>query len=151
MDKEAGTGMYGALDISVSGLTAQRTRLEVIAANIANADAILDPSGQPNPFRRRVAHLAAGDPSSMTREGRAGGVHVAEIGMDDAPFRKVFDPTSEYAFPEGHPDAGYVLFPNIDPMMEQVNALEAARAYEANIAAAEATKTMLGQALRLIA
>ncbi|MBL0922066.1 MAG: flagellar basal body rod protein FlgC [Phycisphaerales bacterium] len=142
--------MYGSLDISVSGMTAQRTRLEVIAANIANADAVVDASGQPNPFRRRIAHLASGDPTASTRDARAGGVHVAEIELDPAPFRPVYDPTSPLARPAGDPQAGYVLYPNIDPMIEQVNALEAARAYEANIAAAEATKTMLGQALRIL-
>jgi flagellar basal-body rod protein FlgC len=142
--------MYGSLDISVSGMTAQRTRLEAISANIANADAIVDPAGDPNPFRRRMVHLAPGDPTSNTPAGRAGGVHVADIELDDAPFRRVYDPTNQFAFPEGHPEAGYVMYPNIDPMIEQVNALEAARAYEANIAAAEATKTMLGQALRIL-
>lgn len=142
--------MYGSLDISVSGMTAQRTRLEVISANIANADAVADADGNPNPYRRRITMMAPGDPTSNTRAGRLGGVHVAEIAEDSAPFEPRYDPTNPFAFPEGHEMAGYVMYPNVDPMIEQVNALEAARAYEANIAAAEATKTMLGQALRIL-
>ncbi|TVQ59815.1 MAG: flagellar basal body rod protein FlgC [Phycisphaerales bacterium] len=143
--------MYGALDISVSGLVAQRTRMQTIAGNIANADSILDPAGDPNAYRRRIAHFAPGDPSSTTSHGRGQGVHVSAITLDDSPFRRVHDPDNPFAFPDGHPDAGYVLYPNIDPTIEQINGLEAARAYEANIAAAEATKSMMSQALRLLA
>lgn len=143
--------MYGALDISVSGLIAQRSRMQTIAANIANADSILDPAGDPNAFRRRIAHLAPGDPASISRDGRSMGVHVSAITLDDSPFRRVHDPDHPLAFPDGHPDAGYVYYPNIDTTIEQINALDATRAYEANIAAAEATKTMMSQALRLIA
>lgn len=143
--------MYGALDISVSGMVAQRTRLETISANIANADSVLDPNGDPNAFRRRIAHLAPGDPSATGELARASGVHVAAITLDDAPFRRVHDPDNPFAFPEGHPDAGHVLYPNINSTIEQINALEASRAYEANIAAAEATKSMMAQAMRLIA
>ena len=58
--------MYGALDISTSGMIAQRTRLEAIAANIANKDTILDEAGRNNPFQRRVAYFAPGDPKLLT-------------------------------------------------------------------------------------
>ena len=134
--------MFGSLDISTSALVAQRTRMETIAANLANANAIYDADGNYAPFRRRIAVFAAGDPST----GNDQGVHVREIMLDDAPFRKVYQP--------GHPeadDAGYVEYPNVDPVMERINALEASRAYEANITAAEATKSMLRTNLRLLA
>lgn len=134
--------MFGALDISTSALVAQRIRLEVISANLANRDAIYDAQGNYNPYRRRIPIFAPGDPVS----GRPEGVHVARIDIDRSEFRKVFDP--------GHPAAdadGYVSYPNIDPAMEMVNALEAARAYEANITAAEATKAMIQSSLRLLA
>ena len=94
--------------------------------------------------------FAPGDPSALNESGRALGVHVARIELDRAPFRKVYDPGNPYARPEGDPDAGYVYFPNIDSVTENVNMVEASRAYEANIQAAEASKTMFGQALRLI-
>lgn len=143
--------MYGALDISVSGLIAQRTRMDVIAANLANSDATRDAKGNLSPFRRRVAHFASGDPTARSERARGLGVHVAEIELDMSPFRKQWDPGHPDAQPDGTPDAGYVLLPNVDSTTEQVNSLMAQRAYEANIAAAEATKTMMAQTLRLIA
>ncbi len=143
--------MYGGLDVSVSGMVAQRTRINAIAANVANQRTILDVDGQAVPDKRRMAMVMPGDPSASTRAGRELGVHVSEIILDDAEPRKVWDPDDPYAQPEGSPDAGYVYYPSIDPITEQINALEAQRAYEANVMAAEATKTMMAQALRLIA
>lgn len=143
--------MYGALDISVSGMVAQRTRLDTIAANLANSDAILDAEGNPNPFRRKIAVFSAGDPTARTDQGRSLGVHVSEIAEDQSEFRKKYDPDSPFARPAGDPDAGYVLYPNVHSAMENVNAIDAMRAYEANVMAAEASKAMMAQALRLIA
>ena len=143
--------IYGALDISVSGLIAQRARMDTIAANIANSDATRDARGNLSPFRRRVTHLSAGDPTARSEAGRKLGVHVGAITLDQAPFRKQWDPGHPDAQPAGSPDAGYVLLPNVDTTTEQVNSLLAQRAYEANIAAAEASKTMMAQTLRLIA
>jgi flagellar basal-body rod protein FlgC len=134
--------MFGSLDISTSGLIAQRTRMETIAANMANQNAILDADGNYAPYRRRFAVMAPGDPST----GEANGVHVKNIELDMSDFRRRFEPDSPYADADG-----YVEYPNIDPAMEMVNALEASRAYEANITAAEATKSMLQSSLRLLA
>lgn len=142
--------MYGALDISTSGMIAQRTRMEVISANIANRDAILDSSGQVNPWRRRIAMFAPGDPSATTPEGRKLGVHVKEIAVNDGPPRLRWDPDSPYAYRTG-PNAGYVPSPDVDSTTEQINAMEALRAYEANVVAAEGTKQMMAQSLRLLA
>jgi flagellar basal-body rod protein FlgC len=131
--------MFGSLDISTSALVAQRTRLNVISANMANANSIDE---QGNAFRRRITVFAPGDPST----GKSDGVHVKQIMLDDAPFRKVWDPAHEFA------DAsGYVEYPNISVVTEQINAMEASRAYEANLTAAEATKSMIQASLRLIA
>lgn len=143
--------MYGSLDISVSGLVAQRVRMDTIAANLANRDSILDANGEPNPFQRRITVFMPGDPTARSAGGRHLGVHVGRIDLDQGEFRKVFDPGNPYARPEGDPDAGYVYYPNVDPVTENVNAVDAARAYEANIAAAEASKSMMAQALRLLA
>jgi len=134
--------MFGSLDISTSGLIAQRTRMEVIAANLANQNSIYDAKGNYSPYRRRVPVLAPGDPAT----GNQGGVHVQNILLDPSPLRQVYDP--------GHPNAdskGYVQYPNIDSSVEMINALEASRAYEANITAAEATKSMIQSSLRLLA
>ena len=138
--------MYGALDISTSGMVAQRTRLEVISANIANAKTMLRADGGYEPYRRRTAMFAPGDPGAATQAGRSLGVHIADIELDQAPFQLRHQPDSPYA------DAGgYVKVPNIDTTIEQINAMQAARAYEANVIAAETTKTMMAQALRLLA
>lgn len=134
--------MFGSLDISTSALVAQRTRLETVAANMANMNSIYDADGNYAPFRRRVVMFGQGDPAT----GSSNGVHVQEIQQDMSPLRMVYD--------KDHPNAdenGYVAYPNIDPTTEMVNALEASRAYEANITAAEATKSMIQASLRLLA
>lgn len=137
--------MYGALELSTSGLIAQRTRLEAITTNILNKDTILDSSGRNDPFKRRVVHFAAGDPSGATPESRGLGVHVASIEEVDA-FTLKHEPGSRYADADG-----YVKYPDINTTFETLNAYEAQRAYEANLVVAEATKAIVGQALRLIA
>jgi flagellar basal-body rod protein FlgC len=150
--------VYGALDTSVSGLVAQRTRLNVITSNIANSGAVLDANGEPNPYRRRIALFAPGGEIPGGRpgetDGRAG-VRVADIQLDPAPFRAEWDPTHPAAAQEDDPERGvkkgYVYYPNVDREVEMVNALEALRSYEANIAAADASKSMMSTALRLIA
>jgi flagellar basal-body rod protein FlgC len=133
--------MYGTLDISTSGLIAQRTRLDVISGNLANRDSILNADGEYEPFRRRFAVLGAGEPD---RGGHLG-VHVAAIELDEGALELRFEPGSPFANADG-----YVGYPNINPVIEQMNAMEAARAYEANIAAIEATKSMIGVALQLL-
>lgn len=137
--------MFGALDTSTSGLVAQRTRANVISTNLANANTIVNENGENVPFRRRLAVFAPGDPST----GNNGGVHVREIAQDMREFNYRYMPDHPLAGQAGKP--GYVATPNLDPMTEQVNMLETARAYEANIAAAEATKTMMQTSLRLLA
>ena len=137
--------MYGTLDVSVSGMVAERTRLNSIQANIANAHAMTDSAGNYAPYHRRAVMFSSGDPSSSTPEGQALGVHVSEITADPNALRKAYDPTSPFADKEGN-----VIEPDINPAVETVNAMEAVRAYEANVAAAEATKSILASALRLI-
>ena len=137
--------MFGALDTSTSGLVAQRTRANVVSANLANTNTVVDTNGENNPFRRRLALLSPGDPTT----GNPNGVHVREIALDQRPHNERFAPNHPLAGTAARP--GYIHTPNIDPMVEQVNMLEIARAYEANIAAAEATKTMMQTSLRLIA
>jgi len=137
--------MYGSLDISASALTAQRTNLDVIAGNIANMYTTRGVDGEP--YRRRVAMFAAGNPS---RGEESPGVHVERVTRDPSPFRKEFNPSHPDAAKSG-PEAGYVLMPNVDLSTEMVNAMAAARAYEANVTVMEVTKTMAATALRLLA
>ncbi|MEM8836266.1 MAG: flagellar basal body rod protein FlgC [Planctomycetota bacterium] len=137
--------MYGALDTSVSGMVAQRVRMNTIAANLANRSTVADAQGNAAPYQRRIPIFEVGDPSAQSAEGRSSGVHVSEILLDEAPPRMVLEPNSPYADADG-----YVAYPNIDPMTEQVSIMEAARAYEANVAAAEATKSLVAQLVRLL-
>lgn len=134
--------MYGALDISTSALVAQRTRLNVIAANIANQKTVLNENDEYAPYRRRYVVLGQGDPA----HGQTEGVHVASIEIDDSPLNRRYEPGSPFADAEG-----YVLYPNVNPVIETMDAMLAVRAYEANITAIEATKSMMSVALRLIA
>lgn len=138
--------MYGALDISTSGMVAQRTRMSVIASNIANANSLQNAKGEYDPYRRRAAMFSPGDPSAPTPQGRSMGVHVAEIQIEQDALRKDYRPGHRFADADG-----YVMVPDIDPTMEWVNAMQASRAYEANVVAAETTKSMMAQALRILA
>lgn len=133
--------MFGTFDISVSGMRAQRVRMTTIAQNIANVNTLRNEAGQPEPYRRLVTLFAEG-----AAGGDGPGVHVTDIVKDPGPLRRVFDPQ--------HPDAdrdGYVNYPNVDIVVENVDALESARAFEANVAAFEMTKAIIGSALRILA
>ncbi len=134
--------MYGALDVAASGMVTSRVRLEVATANVVNMNAIVGPDGEYSPFRRRMALIAQGDPTS----GNELGVHVQQILENDGPLRPKYQPGNEFADADG-----MVYYPDIDPSTEQVNAMEAMRAYEANAMAAEATKSMMTLALQLLA
>jgi len=134
--------MFDILDTGASGLAAQRVRLDTIAGNIANINTTRGPNGEKTPFRRRMVMFASGQANDASKAG----VHVQEIKQDPSPFIRKYDP--------GNPDAGkdgYVNMPNIDMSIEYVNALEASRAYEANVTMMETTKAMLNSTLRLIA
>ncbi len=139
--------MFGSLDISTSALVAQRINLDTIAGNIAGMHTTRDASGNPIPYRRRVALLAAGNPAAGAD---APGVHVSAVVKDPSPFRLVYDPGHPDALKSG-PDTGYVRMPNVDYSIEMVNAIEAARVYEANVTVIETTKTLATSSLRLLA
>lgn len=143
--------MYGSLDISTSGMIAQRTRLDVIAANLANQNTLRNGAGSIEPYRRRVVTFAPGDPTAATPETRKLGVHVQDVLLDPAPLQPGrYDPDHPDAYKTG-PFAGYLAQTNVHPIIEHINELDAQRAYQANVMAAEATKQMIGMALRLLA
>jgi flagellar basal-body rod protein FlgC len=145
-------GMFDALEISASGLTAERLRMDVTAENLANAQTTRGADGQP--YRRKEVVLAerqgpasfgAALAGAMGRDGSAGGVEVASIAQDQTPLKQVYDP--------GHPDAdanGYVQMPNVDPVAEMVDLISAQRAYEANVTAMQAAKQMFSKTLELL-
>ena len=139
--------MYDVLDISSSALVAHRTNLDVIAGNIAMKEVTRDESGNPVPYRRRVALFAPGHPSAP---GEKPGVHVAAVAEDSAPCGLRWDPGHIDAIREGDL-TGYVRVSNVDYHTEMVNALAAARAYEANVTVMEMAKSMAATTLKLIA
>lgn len=137
--------MLRTLDISTSGLAAQRERMNTISGNIANINTTRDENGKPSPFQRRLVTFS---PEKLPDGAPAGGVGVNfEVGVDPgAQPRLVFQPN--------HPDAdakGNVAFPGISLTTEFVNAVEASRAYEANMGAIDITKGMLSETLKILA
>ncbi|HEY2388671.1 MAG TPA: flagellar basal body rod protein FlgC [Candidatus Binatia bacterium] len=134
-----------AYAISASGLRAQRLRMDVIAANLANAQSTRTPTG--GPYRRHEVVFEAA-PGGGTFDDALNasnpGVRVARIVEDQNPPQLVFQP--------GHPDAdarGYVAMPNVNVVTEMVDMMSATRAYEANVAALNATKRLLEAALEI--
>jgi len=131
-----------ATDIALTGVRAQRTRMNVIANNIANAETTRTPEG--GPFRRELAVFESKQIGPMLKPERFG-VRVKEIVHDDSPFVEVFDPS--------HPDAngdGIVQFPNVNLAVEMVNLVSAQRAYEANINVMLSWRAMSDKALEII-
>ncbi len=142
---------FSALNTSVSGMTAQRLRVNTISENIANAQTTRTPEG--GPYRRREVILAAVSNDRTFEEelrsqdrslSTATEVKVVGMTKDSRPPLLRYEP--------GHPDAneeGYVAMPNVNVMEEMVNMMMASRAYEANSAAFNASKKMAESALDL--
>jgi flagellar basal-body rod protein FlgC len=142
---------FKALDISASGLSAQRLRMDLISQNISNADTTRTEKG--TPYRRKVAVFEERDGSPsfsqyLSESSKArlntSGVRVSRIIEDFSPFKRIYNP--------GHPDAdqdGYVLMPNVDIMTEMINMISATRSYEANVTAINSTKSMAMKALEI--
>ena len=139
--------MIGAFDISTSGLVAQRVRLNAISSNLANMSTLRDENGEVAPYKARYPVFEA-DSEKSTPYGAAG-VKVASIETEDVEPRYKFQPNHPLAIKEGK-HKGYVAYPNINMINEFTDALEATRAYEANIGVIEATKAMGNQTLRII-
>jgi flagellar basal-body rod protein FlgC len=151
-------GLFDAIDVAGSGLSAERLRMDVTAGNLANAQTTQGADGQP--YRRRdvVLQEASGGSSfgsmlSGAMTGASGpnaasavnGVQVAGIVEDQTPPRRVYDP--------GHPDAdaqGYVSMPNVNPVTEMVDLIGASRSYEANVTSMQTAKTLFSKTLELL-
>ncbi len=134
--------MFSSFRISGSGLTAERLRMDTIANNLANANTTRTEAG--GPYRRQMVVFSAIEPKNdtTTKKTVGGGVRVVGITEDTQAPRLVYDPQ--------HPDAdsaGYVAMPNVNPITEMVDLITATRAYEANITAINAAKSMALKAL----
>lgn len=142
-----------SMDISLSALTAQRLRLDVISENIANVQTTRTEGG--GPYRRKTVvfqPIDNGFRDALTgamNDGTAtapvqGGVMVSQVAEDQTPFKIVYDPTN--------PDAdaqGYVQMPNVDILKETVDAMSASRSYDANVTAFNTIKLMASKALEV--
>ncbi|RYL95349.1 flagellar basal body rod protein FlgC [Sporolactobacillus sp. THM7-4] len=142
-------GIFNGLDISASGLTAQRFRMDVASSNIANTDTTRETmvNGRWQPYTRKVVHLSSIGPSfesvfQNSLGSSAGGVEVSAVTNDPAPYRMKYDPSDPDADPNG-----YVRMPNVDPLKEMVDLMDANRSYEAGVTVMNANKNMLLRAL----
>lgn len=138
--------MFPAIDISTSGLVAQRVRMTAISGNLANLSTTHNEAGEPKPYQKR--HVVFETDESIGTGGAAG-VKVASILLDDSPPRLKWDPGHPDAIRQG-PQAGYAAYPAIDMMTEFTDALAVARAYEANLGAIEIAKDLAQQTLRIL-
>ena len=148
-------GMFNSLNISASGLTAQRFRLDVISNNIANVNTTRTTEGAP--FKRSEVVLRPREdslrfkspllPNELTPN-LGSGVRVIGVEEDESPGRMVYDPS--------HPDAiqfgqkkGYVEYPNVNVVKEMVDMIMATRAYEANVTVLNDSKNMFYKAIEI--
>jgi flagellar basal-body rod protein FlgC len=126
--------------IAVSGMKAQAERLRVISENLANADS-LPTSSADQPYRRKVVTFR----NVLDKEVGATKVKVNKIDLDRSEFQKKYDPKHPAADNEG-----YVLAPNVNPLIELMDMREAQRSYEANLNVVNVSKTMLSQTVDML-
>ena len=144
--------LFDALNISASGLTAQRLRMDVTSANLANAQSTRTPEG--GAYRRQdvVLQESSGNGTfagaltgALGGTGEPAGVEVAAIVPDTTPLRQVYEP--------GNPQAnaqGYVEMPNVNPVEEMTDLIDASRSYQANVTAMQTTKQVFSKTIELL-
>ena len=150
-------GLFDSFNVSASGLSAERMRMDVTSENLANADTTKAADGQPYRRKEVVLQEAAVGGSSGTfanaldsamggsTGSTANGVEVSGIVSDSSAFRRVYDP--------GNPDAdrsGYVQMPNVNSVTEMTDLISASRAYEANVTAMQTAKQMFTKTLGIL-
>jgi flagellar basal-body rod protein FlgC len=131
--------IISGINVTASALSAEKTRMDLVAQNIANAHTTHDVDGQP--YKRKVVSFEA-----CLEPGSAGekGVRISQISNDTAPGEMIFSP--------GHPDAdkdGMVQMPNVNIATEMVDLMSSSRAYEANLAVVRNAKQMAMKALSI--
>jgi len=142
--------MFNALNISATGLTAQRLRMDVISQNIANINTTRTTQGIP--YQRKLAlfqEIPGQDFSrifqnTLNRPVMGAGVRVSDITADNTPGDRVYEP--------GHPDAdadGYITMPNVNIIKEMVDMISANRSYEANITAMNSSKSIIAKTMEI--
>ncbi len=143
-------GYFSSLDVSASGMSAQRMRMDLISQNIANANTTKTQYG--TPYRRQVLVLGTNERmgfskylSSSSKELLGDGkVKIQGVKEDMSELKRVYEPDN----PEADED-GYVTMPNVDIVTEMVDMISASRSYEANVTASTASKNMAMQAINI--
>lgn len=134
--------LLSIFDIAGSALSAQSQRMNVSASNLANADSVVGPDGQP--YRARQVVFQVNPPAGQALGQEIGGVRVAGVIQDPSPLKQVYDPK--------HPQAdaqGYVSMPNVDPVAETVNMIAASRSYQANVEVLNTAKALMQKTLTI--
>lgn len=143
--------LFGVLDISGSALTAERERAEIVTSNLANAETTSTPEGRP--YQRVQVVFASTHPQfegfssalASVSDLQAQGVRVQQVVPDTMPPIRRYDP--------GNPEAdkqGYVSYPNVNPSEEMVDLMGAARSYDINASAIQATKSMIESSIDIL-
>jgi flagellar basal-body rod protein FlgC len=142
-------GLFDAIDLAASGLTAERVRMDVTAENLANAQTTRTASGGPYQRQEVVLEQAGGFGATLANAmggtPAPGGVQVAGIVNDPTPDQLLYDP--------GNPDAnaqGYVRMPNVNSVSEMVDLISESRSYEADVTAMQTAKQMYTKSLELL-
>lgn len=130
--------LFSIFDISGSAMTAQSKRLNVSASNMANADSVVGPDGQPYRARQVIFKVANAPGQDI------GGVRVDDVVESTAPDRLLYEPSNPLA--DGQ---GYVHMPNVDVVSEMVNTISASRSYQANVEVMNSAKSLMLKTLTL--
>ena len=134
--------LLSIFSIAGSALSAQSQRMNVAASNMANADSVAGPDGQP--YRARQVVFQVNPPPGQAFGQEIGGVRVAGVVEDQSPFRKIYDPKHPMADAQG-----YVNMPNVDPVAETVNMIAASRSYQANVEVLNTAKQLMLKTLTI--
>ena len=140
--------LLSVLSVSASGMSAQRTRAELLVENLANSETTRTPDG--GPYRRKDAVF-----SSSPQASPFAAIFQTQMGDDGVEVSDVIEDTSEpqKRYLPGHPDAdpdGYVAFPNMNPAEDMADLMSASRGYQANVAAMTAIKDMILHSIDLM-
>lgn len=134
--------LLSIFDIAGSALSAQSQRMNVSASNLANADSVVGPDGEP--YRARQVVFQVNPPAGQALGQEIGGVRVASVVQDPSPLKQVYDPTHPMAN-----DQGYIFMPNVDPVAETVNMIAASRSYQANVEVLNTAKQLMAKTLTI--
>lgn len=130
--------LYNIFGVAGSALNAQSMRMNVSASNLANANSVAGPDGEPYRAKQVVFELDA------ERGEAIGGVRVADVKEDPTPLRQVYDPGNPLAN-----EQGYVMMPNVSPVEEMVNIISASRSYQANVEVINTSKKLMLRTLTI--